>query len=377
MKNVLIIAFSDLQDDPRVFRQIDHLRKFYKITTVGWTPAQLDDVEFIPIEAIPRSGIQRALRAVQYKLRRFEKIYWSIYDFPPVIETLLKRKFDLILVNDVDALPFALEIAGQAKVLLDLHEYTPKHFEDQLIWRFFFQPFNQYLCDKYLPGCNGFMTVSSGIANEFKKSHNIYSHVVTNAVKGVSLAPSPVDREKIRIINHGVAHPYRRLESMITIMDHIDSRFHLDIMLLPVVPRYYKKLQAMADKRPNVSMLPAVEREEIVPSTNNHDLSFIIFKPYTINYKYGLGNKTFQSLQARLAIVTGQTPTPQAEIVNKYHCGVVLDSFEPQKIARQLNRLTTEQITQFKQNANVAALELTMEKNMEKLHDIVEHMLNP
>jgi hypothetical protein len=53
----------------------------------------------------------------------------------------------------------------------------------------------------------------------------------------------------------------------------------------------------------------------------------------------------------------------------------VTDSFEPEKIADQLNRLTAEQIEEFKKKAHIAAGELTSQKNMEKLGEIVGSLI--
>jgi len=377
MKKILIISFSDLKKDPRVFRQIDYLRNDYHVTAMGWESPELKGVEFYKISPVSRSRIDRIKRAIAYKLHRFEALYWSLYDFQPLVDILSQKQFDLIIANDIETLPFSLRIAKGAKLLLDLHEYAPRHFEDQLIWRFFFQEFNRYLCGTYLKRCDKIITVSTGLAREYEKEYGIITEVITNAADYVDLSPSPTNSENIRIISHGIANPSRRLELMITIMDYMDSRFHLDLMLLPASPRYYRRLKTMAAGRGNVSVIPAVTREEIVPVTNKYDLSFLVFKPYTINLKYGAFNKFFESLQARLGIVTGPSPEPQVEIVNKYGCGIVLDSFEPKKIAVQLNQLTAEQIEEYKKKANLAAGELTAQKNMEKLGEIVKQLIKP
>jgi glycosyltransferase involved in cell wall biosynthesis len=375
MKKVLVIAFSDLENDPRVFRQIDYLRKHYRVTAVGWTSPELEGVEFYKIQPLLRSPLTRMRRAVEYKLRRYEKLYWSLYEYRPLLDILQRSKFDLILANDLDTLPFALKIANGAKILLDTHEYAPRHFADQITWRFFFQGFNEYLCGTYMKKCDEIITVSPGVAAEYKRNYGIDPIVITNAAEYVDLNPTPVDKKNIRMITHGVASPNRRLELMIRIMDYMDSRFHLDLMLLPVFPRYYRRLEKMAAKRGNVSMIPPVERKEIIPSTNEYDISLIVFKPYTVNFRYGLFNKFFESLQARLAIVTGPSPEPQVEIVNRYGCGIVVDSFEPEEIAARLNRLTAEEIEGYKKKSHLAASELTASKNMEQLGSIVERLI--
>lgn len=378
MKHILIIAFSDLENDPRVFRQISFLSREYRISTVGWEPAQVKGVNFYPLQPLKRSRLNRVKRAFLYKFHRYESLYWSLYKFQPLIDVLRSQRFDLILINDVDALPFGLKIAeitGGANVLFDTHEYAPKHFADRFSWRFFFQGFNEYLCKTYLKQCDVITTVSSGIAGEYRRNFGIQPEIITNAMAYTDLKPAPVAEDNIRIITHGVANPNRRLEICIEIMDHLDCRFHLDMMLLPVYPRYYTKLQRMAGKRANVNIVPPVKLHQIVPATNEYDLSFIIFKPTTINFRCGLFNKTFESLQARLGIVTGPAPEPQVEIVNRYKCGLVTENFDPRHIAEQLNRLNADEITGFKANSHIAASELTAEKNMEKLGTIVKRLI--
>lgn len=375
MDKILIIAFSDLKKDPRVFRQIDFLRGDYHVTTVGWESPELEGMEFYKISSISRSRLDRIKRAFAYKFHRFESLYWSLYDFQPLLKVFSQKKYDLIIANDIDTLPFALRIAKDAKILLDLHEYAPRQFEDQFTWRFFFQAFNEYLCSAYLKQPDEIVTINTGIASEYKKNYGIDTHIITNAADYVDLRPTPVKKENIRIIGHGIANPSRRWELMIKIMDYIAPRFHLDLMLLPVYPDYYRRLERMVVKRENVSMIPPVKREEIIPVTNAYDLSFLIFRPYSLNYRYMLGNKFFESLQARLALVTASATLQQAEIVNRYGCGVVLDSFEPKKIAEQLNRLTAGQIEEYKKKAHLAAGELTSQKNMEKLGEIVGSLI--
>jgi SAM-dependent methyltransferase/glycosyltransferase involved in cell wall biosynthesis len=376
MKKILIIAFTDLQNDPRVYRQIRYLKHNYHVSTVGLEPAQIEGVSFHQIISQTRFPLTRLRRALEYKVGRFEKLYWSLYPFDPLIETLSKERFDLIIANDIDTLPFALKIANGAKVLLDLHEYAPRQFEDRFIWRFIFRAFNHYLCKTYMKECDQVTTVSSGLADEYYREYGIRPALITNACEYVPLEPQPVDKDRIRIITHGVANPNRRLELMIKVMDYVDSRFHLDMMLLPTYPRYYKRLQAMAAKRGNVTVIPPVDLAQIVPTAHGYDLSFLVFKPSTINFKYGLFNKFFESIQARLAIISGPSPTPHVELINRYGCGLVVDSYNIRDIAGALNRLNLETIEEYKQKSHCAAKELNAEENRRLLEELVSRLIS-
>lgn len=379
MKRILIIALSDLENDPRVYRQINYLRNQYHVSTIGWEPAQIEGVPFFELKPPSRSNVVRLKRALEYKLGRYEKLYWSLYPFQPVIDRLAGESFDLIFANDIDSLPFALRLAQASKtdcnVLLDLHEYAPRQFEDRFLWRFIFRGFNRYLCRTYLKQCDKIITVSSALADEYHREYGIKPDVITSASEYFPLEPVPVSSDRIRIIHHGVANPNRRLETMIQTMALVDSRFHLDLMLLPTYPRYYKRLQALAAKYSNVNIIPPVSREEIIPSIHNYDLSQIVFRPYTINFKYGLFNKFFESIQARLAIVSGPTPEPHVRIIQKYRCGIIADSFDIKDIAAAINRLTPEEIMTYKHNAHKAASELNAEKNMERLGRMVAQLI--
>ncbi|RDU62817.1 hypothetical protein CQA43_06185 [Helicobacter ganmani] len=72
---------------------------------------------------------------------------------------------------------------------------------------------------------------------------------------------------------------------MIETMDYVDSRFHLDLMLVPNYQRdYYQTLQAMVEKRKNVRILPPVSFEEIIPFSTQYDIGFYILKPANFNH---------------------------------------------------------------------------------------------
>ena len=46
MQKILIIAFTDLKNDSRVYRQIDFLKEKFKITTVGLKNSEIENVDF-------------------------------------------------------------------------------------------------------------------------------------------------------------------------------------------------------------------------------------------------------------------------------------------------------------------------------------------
>ena len=184
-----------------------------------------------------------------------------------------------------------------------------------------------------------------------------------------------VSKDKIKIIHHGYASPDRKIEGMIETMDYVDSRFRLDLMLVPNHQQdYYQTLQAMVEKRKNVRILPPVPFEEIIPFTSQYDIGFYILKPANFNHLYALPNKFFEFIQARLMIAISPNPE-MARLVKQYDLGIIAKDFSPQEMAKSLNSLSKEQILQYKENANKTAKILNAEKEGEKLLGILEEVL--
>ena len=162
---------------------------------------------------------------------------------------------------------------------------------------------------------------------------------------------------------------------MIETMDYVDSRFHLDLMLVPNHQHeYFDKLQVMTQTRKNVRIIPPVPFEEIIPFTSRYDIGFYILKPANFNHLYALPNKFFEFIQARLMIAISPNPE-MARLVRQYNLGIIAKDFSPQEMAKSLNSLSKEQILQYKENVNKAAKILNAEKEGEKLLNIIEEVL--
>ena len=113
--------------------------------------------------------LRKALASVFLLLRFYSIAHKILHDYFFVIELLKDRKFDLIIANDVETLPLAFAFPYNSKVIFDAHEYAPRHFEDKRMWRLFFQKFNLWLCEKYIPKVAAMMTVGRGLANEYER----------------------------------------------------------------------------------------------------------------------------------------------------------------------------------------------------------------
>ena len=130
--NLLILCFSDLKKDPRPRKQISTLSQYFKITAVGYDSPEIEEVDFVKLQ--PLTGLaNRARKALSLKLLSCKQAYWQP-NLRNILEKILKKKYSLIISNDLNTLPLAVEIKkhSKAKLLFDAHEYFPEEFDGKL-----------------------------------------------------------------------------------------------------------------------------------------------------------------------------------------------------------------------------------------------------
>jgi len=282
--------------------------------------------------------------------------------------------FDVAIANDLEALPLALSLAGRRPVILDAHEYSPREFEDKLVWRLTRQGFAQHLCSRYLNRAAAMITVCDGIALEYRRNFAVEPAVVPNAAPFHDLPLRPTSRSQIRLIHHGGATPSRRIEGMIDMMDLVDERFSLDLILVPGDPCYIARIRQRAAGKPRIRFLDPVPMDKIVKLSAGYDVGLFLLPPTNFNYAMALPNKLFEFIQARLAVAIGPSPE-MARIVREFDCGIVADDFAPATLARALNSLTAADVDRMKAGSEKAACVYTAENNAEKVREIVTSAL--
>jgi glycosyltransferase involved in cell wall biosynthesis len=378
MKNVLVLVFSNLKHDARVARQINWLRKNHSVTVVCFDAEQTPGVKYIRISQTKLTLPRKALLAGALVLRAYRLAYRLFHDYGSLKKSIQKN-FDLILANDIDTLPLAFELRGAGKIIFDAHEYAPRHFENNKIWKTFFQPFYLALCKNYIPRVDAMLTVGAGLANEYEKHFGVKPVIITNATRYVAIEPSQVKPHRIRLIHHGIANPSRGLELMVQMMASLDERFTLDMILMTSdyastkTQAYITSFIRKAEENPRIKVLPAVPNAQVVQTINLYDIGVFLIPPINFNYANTLPNKLFEFIQARLGVAIGPTPE-MASIVNAYENGVVADDFSPASLAHKLNALRPEDVMQFKKQSSVAALQLNAEKNEVIFNDLIDQL---
>lgn len=369
-KRVLILSFSKMHADPRVLRQIAFFEKQgFEIILSGLEYE--GGKRFFPITKA-KSPFSRALKfgiiVARLTKVRVKEFLWhsSLNDL-----SLQNPKFDLVLANDVETWPLAIELKKthtNAKVIFDAHEQYAKEFSDLWVWKWFHKRFVNYVCEHYIPKADKFITVCDGIARDYANDYEVEAHLILNTPDfEPDLLPGEVNG-RVRIIHHGIANRSRKIEKMINLINYLDNRFELKLMLVPTDPIYLLELKELA-KGKAVEFLEPVSTQYISTFINQFDIGIFILEPVNFNYANALPNKFFEFIQARLAIAIGPSPEMKKIVLSEEN-GVVTKTFDEIEMAQILNSLSDKDIRLMKENSHRVASKYSNqgnEKVMEKL----------
>lgn len=398
-KKVLIISFTKLATEPRAIRQAQSIETDFEIITAGYNSFTFGNFEHYKIpnytlfkqitfhHSLP--SILRKFFSIfillknkisQFIISYFPSLYSKLlpYNFynNQVFKQLKHLKIDAIIANDINtlALSYRLSKLKNIPIIFDAHEYAPGEFDSNAKWEKEIKPSVIEICKTYLPKVNLMFTVCEGIAQEYKKVFGINSVVITNATDYSDLKPSITNTNKIKLIHHGAAIAERHLELMIEMMPYLDERFELYLMLIPNDKTYYENLKEKSKIYPCIYFIDAVKTSEIAKRINEFDIGIVFVPPVCLNYKFGLGNKFFEFVQARLMLGLGPLQE-MVKISEQYNLGVNSTDFNPESLAKLLNTLDTETIMNYKNNAHQAALELNSIANKKIMHSLISELL--
>lgn len=370
LPSLLILSFSPIRSDPRVLKQVELFRGLYRVATCGYgdAPEGVDAHFELPRDARGWPSDKLGLISRQYK-----RVYNGLGAVSAARSVLPPGKFDVILANDLNTVPLALELRPEFGVHADLHEFAPKEKESDLKWRLVVAPFMRWLCRRYLPLADSVTTVSQGIADAYSNDYGVPVSVVTNAAPYTDGAVRPVG-PTVRLVHSGAAQRYRQLGMLIDAMVDAPDWLRLDMIVMPNEPDYLQELKNQAAAVPAVRFRDPVPYTELVSTMAEYDASIVFFPPTTFNLKHTLPNKFFEAVQARLGVIVGPSPA-MAEIIGEYGFGAVTPDFAPASLANTLQSLTHEQIMGWKKAADQAARPLAAESQNKVWEEAVARLI--
>jgi len=422
---IAVVSHSDLTRDPRVDRQLRWLKDDFHVVAIGWGPPAYDDVDFVPLVPIqttaasdtagtartkngrlqnngssvkrhghvPRARFLRRVRESSRRFRRavrrtmsglrklvmrsprlYERRYWQTASTKNCHAALRTVQPQVIVANDIETLPAALDAHPGIPVLFDAHEYAPREYDNLFLWRLLEQSYKRYLCHRYIPRTAAMTTVCPAIAHAYLADTGVNAVVVTNAAPYRRLEPSePASDGRIRLVHHGMASRSRGTEDMLRIIDLLDERFTLDVYLV-AGDAYRTRLQQRFAHNPRLRFRAPVPMRSLIAMLNSYDMGLYLLAPKNFNHRYALPNKLFEFVQARLGVAIGPSPE-MADFVRAHGVGVVSDDFRVESLAARLNSLSSSAVQQYKRRCHQVARSVSDDTNRERFIKCVQQLL--
>jgi hypothetical protein len=358
--SLLIISFSDIASDARVLKQVKRFAAEYDVTTCGYGPRVDGVVEHFEIP----TGMNHAdLYGRFITLRMYRAAYWRMEAMRWVRGKLGVGLYDVILANELEAMPVALALKPLRGIHLDLHEYTPLLNEEYPAWKRRIKPYHEWMCRRFATKADSWSTVSEGLAREYKKNFGFSPDLVTNAAPFVELEPTPVSKP-IRLVHSGACLRNRQLMTMLDAVALSTNKVTFDLYLTPNDPGYLDELKQRASEIQGITVRDAVPYRELIATLNDYDVGVHLLAPTNFNNTWALPNKLFDYVQARLAVLIGPT-AEMAAYVTKYGIGIVADEFTASALALKIDGLNPESVSEFESSAHRHAHELSAESQLE------------
>lgn len=389
---ITIVAFSHIQRDGRVLRQIEWLSRHYTVDVIGY--GQLSPMPNVQMHSLSESHLPTNLSFGKKILRRlrsgqllpyaqlllgrllpqqaYEAWYWQRQECCQAYELLLDLRPDFIHANDWLTLPLAVRAAEKtdARVVADLHEYAPLELNG-FIWHAFLRPLREFILRRYMPSTAASITVNQTIADKYRQVFGFSPVVVMNAPRlNPAISFRPTDPDSIELIHHGGMAQGRNPEQMLRALSLAEQRFHLNFMLVGD-PEKITALQSAAESIApgRVTFHPPVRPNQVSETITRFDLGFYLLPANNYNNAAASPNKFFDFIHAGLGMCIGPSPE-MARLCRQYGIGVVAPSFQPQAVAATLNQLSATDIDAMKRAALQTRQELCAEVELEKLLDL-------
>lgn len=373
---ILCISFSSFLADSRVLRQLEVLRKFGSVTTIGYGEAPPGVAEHIRVDSALPSLPQTPLGVLKLAVRAYRSVVLDAPAMQRALKLLADREFDLVVANEARALPLAHRIARGAPVWGDMHEWAPEERTHVLSWRLLVAPFMTWVCARYLPRTTVVSTINGSIARLYEEQFGVSSRIVRNAIGFQDLSPSQMQEGRIRLVHSGGAVPGRSIETLIEATKRLDERFTLDLYLVKArgSDSYLESLVRLASESDRVCVHPPVAPADLPSVLNAFDLGVFVLPPRTMNHKLMLPNKFFDFVQARLGLIFSPAVETDA-LIRAYDLGRVTAGFEVDDLVAALQDLTPDDVARYKQSAHRAADVLNSREDQRVQEQLLNEML--
>jgi glycosyltransferase involved in cell wall biosynthesis len=364
-KRVLVSVTSDIVTDQRVLRTAELIGKSgSEIIVIGRRLPVSPDSDRLPF------------RCIRYSML-FSKgfLFYKFFNLR-LLFTLLSRKADLLVANDLDTLlpNYLVSVIKRIPLVYDAHEYftgTP-----DLEKRPFVRGVWKFIERMIIPRLKHMITVNESIAALYKEEYGIEPVVMHNYSR--PFTGTAASREELGIPGEdllcvlqgtGINRGRGGEEAM-------EALLHVDRVHLLIIGRG-DTLKEMRDRVPDlnlterVTFLPVMMWEDMMCHTAMCDAGLSLDAGSSTNSRFSLPNKIFDYMEAGLAIIATELPEV-SEVINTAGCGIVIAGNSALEIASAMRQLRDNRslLKQLRDNSVAGRSRWSRESEEEKVRDV-------
>lgn len=388
---VAILMFSGTAREARVMRQVMALRGKFAVTVLGMgrNPfTEMPDVQFVELSPDARS--------LPAKLLRRAALYTTVFGaFVPsadlwrhrrrrcwkeALTWLLENRMDLLIAHEPETAELAARIKAKhgTKIILDLHEYSPRESDNKLHFRLIKRPHILRVLRRWGARADAALTVNEHFCDLYVQDCGLPRPVCVLNTPQRFTGPRPPkpDDGRIHLIHHGVCSPARELHLSIDALRTVNPRVVLHFMFADANQACLAHLRSLAAQLPGrVFFEEPVDYTGILPAIARYHAGLYFIPNNTFNHRHALANKFFDFLCAGLPVITGPNEAT-GQLTRENGFGWVTDDFTPAALARVLNSLTPESLAGAAVRADDFACRVNAGTEHQKLVDLIERLMD-
>ena len=382
--------FSPTAREARVMRQVMELRDHYEVTVLGMgrNPFEGDsrvrfvelpqDTRSLPAKLLRRAALYAtvlggAIRGADVWRHRLRPCWQRAFAW------LMENRMDVLIAHEPEAAVLAAKVKAKhgTKVILDLHEYSPRESDNRLQFRLIKGPHAVRTLKHWGRLADAALTVNEHFCDLYVESCGIPRPVAIHNAPARLPDPRPVkiNDGKIHLIHHGVCSPARELHLSVEALREADPKIVLHFMFADANQEYLAHLQSLAAQMPGrVVFEEPVNYTGILPAIARFHAGLYYIPNNTFNHRHALANKFFDFLCAGLPVITGPNEAT-GRLTRENGFGWVTEDYSSAALAKVLNALTPESLAAAAVKADEFSRRVNATTEHEKLIALINGML--
>jgi len=292
---------------------------------------------------------------------------------------LLANKMDILIAHEPETAALAASVKARqgTKIILDLHEYSPRESDNNLQFKLIKGPHAVRVLKRWGQKADAAVTVNEIFCDLYANECGLPRPVaIVNAPRRLEEPrPPKLADGNIHLVHHGICSPARHLDIMVKALKFTRPEIVLHLQFVNCDESYLQYLNELAAEVPGrVHFHEPVDYAGILRSIAPYHVGICFVPCNTFNHRHGLANKFFDFVCAGLAVVSGSNEA-MARLTKDNGFGWVPEDFEPETLAKVLNGLTPESVAAAAAKADEFTKRVNADTEHEKLLRLMERLL--